>query len=360
MADYYLGIMTGTSLDGIDVALICHEDAQDFRYLTHYEHPMPEAVRAQLYALYQRGENELQRAAQSAWQLSQACAQAVHILLQRCQKTAAEIRAIGSHGQTLRHCPNAQPPYTIQIQNPALLAELTGIDVIADFRSRDLACDGQGAPLAPLFHRALCATRPINIVNIGGIANLSVITAEQCFGFDTGTGNALMDAWIQRHQHKNYDRGAAWAKSGQLHHELLRHFLRDPFFSAPPPKSSGRDYFDLAWLDRHLAAFPSLTAEDVQHTLCALTATTIAQAVHQYGQGKKILLVGGGARNPLLVTLLRQALPEFEFQKSSIPPQALEASGFAWLAAQFCQRHPLDLNTITGGQCRILGALYPH
>ena len=352
---HYIGIMTGTSLDGIDAALIRETDGH-YHYLAHHEHPMPVALRATLQALCQPGPNELHRAAAAAWQHAEASADAVAALLTQTGLTAHDITAIGAHGQTVRHSPDSTPPYTIQLQNPALIAERTGIDTIADFRSRDLAAGGQGAPLAPLFQRGLLGDRPAILVNIGGIANISLIAADHCSGYDTGPGNGLMDTWIQQQRGLPFDADGDWARSGQLLPDLLARFLADPYFHRAPPKSSGRDHFHLDWLTRRLRG--DERPADVQRTLLELTAYTIAQAIRAARHDGSIYLAGGGAKNRYLVERL-DALLGKTCEPCPIPAQALEASGFAWLAAQFTQRRPLDLNATTGGKPRILGALYP-
>ena len=356
MPHYYIGLMTGTSLDGIDAALV-RADGRRYTYLAHSGQPMPPALRAALYALYQPGDNELHRAAVAAWEHAAASAAAVTALLRETGLDASAITAIGAHGQTLRHAPNHNPPYTIQLQNPARLAELTGIDTIADFRSRDIASGGQGAPLAPLFQRGLLNLDSGVIINIGGIANISLLTPETGSGYDTGPGNGLMDTWIQEIRGLPYDADGAWARSGNLLPDLLSRFLADPYFHRPPPKSSGRDHFHLDWLHRHLLGIEA--AADVQRTLLELTAHSISEAIP--AQAGDIILAGGGAKNRFLVERINAHLATRGQHTSPcpIPTQALEAAGFAWLAAQFVQRRPLALAATTGGQPRILGALYP-
>ena len=355
---HYIGIMTGTSLDGIDAALI-RETGGHYHYLAHHEHPMPVALRAALQALYQPGDNELHRAAVAAWQHAEASADAIAALLAQTGLTAHNITAIGAHGQTVRHSPDSTPPYTIQLQNPALIAERTGIDTIADFRSRDLAAGGQGAPLAPLFQRGLLGDRPATLVNIGGIANISLIAAAHCSGYDTGPGNGLMDTWIQQQRGLPFDADGDWARSGQLLPDLLARFLADPYFHRGPPKSSGRDYFHPEWVARHLLGIEA--PADVQRTLLELTARTICDAIRAARHPGAVYLAGGGAKNRFLVEQIEDELARFgkHCTPCPIPAQALEASGFAWLAAQFTARRPLELATTTGGQTRILGALYP-
>ena len=356
MTNYYIGLMTGTSLDGIDAALI-RADGEHYTYLAHCEQPMPPALRTALYALYQPGDNELHRAAVAAWEHAAASAAAVTALLKKTGVSAAAITAIGAHGQTLRHAPDHDPPYTIQLQNPARLAELTGIDTIADFRSRDIASGGQGAPLAPLFQRGLLNLERGTIINIGGIANISLLAPENSSGYDTGPGNGLMDSWIQETRGQPFDADGDWARSGNLLPDLLARFLADPYFQRPPPKSSGRDHFHLDWLHRHLLGIEA--AADVQRTLLELTARSISDAIP--GNAGDIILAGGGAKNRFLVERINAHLATRGERTSPcpIPTQALEAAGFAWLAAQFIAHRPLALAATTGGQPRILGALYP-
>lgn len=358
MVAYYIGIMTGTSLDGIDAALIGAEGGR-YCYLAHHEQPLPPALRAALQALCQPGDNELHRAAVAAWQHAEASADAVAALLTKTDLTARDITAIGAHGQTLRHSPDSDPPYSIQLQNPARIAERTGIDTIADFRSRDLAAGGQGAPLAPLFQRGLLGEHPAVLVNIGGIANISLIDAAHCSGYDTGPGNGLMDAWIQAQRGIPFDENGDWARRGTLLPDLLARCLADPYFHRAPPKSSGRDYFHLAWLVRHLRGDEA--PADVQRTLLELTARSITAAIAAARHAGVVYLAGGGAKNHLLVARIAAELAGIgkHLAPCPIPVQALEASGFAWLAAQFVAHRPLDLAATTGGQTRILGALYP-
>ena len=356
MPRHYIGLMTGTSLDGIDAALIRTDGARS-TYLAHCGQPMPPALRAALYALYRPGGDELHRAAVAAWAHAAASAAAVAAMLRETGMTAAAITAIGTHGQTLRHAPDHDPPYTIQLQNPARLAELTGIDTIADFRSRDIAAGGQGAPLAPLFQRGLLGLERAAVINIGGIANISLLTPECSSGYDTGPGNGLMDSWIRQTRGLPFDTDGDWARSGTLLPGLLARCLADPYFHRAPPKSSGRDYFHLDWLNRHLRGGEA--AADVQRTLLELTAQSICAAIP--ADAGDIILAGGGAKNAFLVERIN-ALLAARHQRTTpcpIPTQALEAAGFAWLAAQFTARRPLPLGATTGGQTRILGALYP-
>lgn len=366
--------MSGTSLDGVDGVLASFTPnmplgATDTLAAAYV--PFPSDLQRELMALQAAGDNEIHREALVANILAQHYADCVAQLLVKANIAADRVCAIGVHGQTIRHQPTLG--YTRQTNNPALLAELTGIDVIADFRSRDIAAGGQGAPLVPAFHQAVFAnvdeTRVV--ANIGGIGNISVLgnaNAAPVLGFDTGPGNALMDAWIAQHLHKKYDSEGAWAATGQVIPRLLEAFRSDPFFSMSPPKSTGRDLFHPAWLADHLAAFSDAKPSDVQATLAALTATTLADAIAQYGMDAKAVYVcGGGAYNTHLMRQLQQALSAKGLSAIvestaalGIPPNNVEALAFAWLAHRFIERKPGNLAAVTGAKAgRILGALYP-
>lgn len=367
----FIGLMSGTSLDGVDGVIATFNRDKSQRWLhtlaTAYV-PFPSDLQESLMALQARGDDEIHREALAANTLAQHYAECVGQLLSKAEISANLVSAIGVHGQTIRHQPALG--YTRQTNNPALLAELTGIDVIADFRSRDIAAGGQGAPLVPAFHQALFAAPDVTrvVANIGGMSNISVLGNANVVGFDTGPGNALMDAWIARHLGKQYDEDGAWAASGQVIPRLLESLRSDPFFWLPPPKSTGRDLFHPAWLDGHLAAFPHARPEDVQSTLTALTATTLADAIANYGMDAQAVYVcGGGAYNTHLMHQLEQALVEKGRPASvestavlGIPPNNVEALAFAWLAHQFSDRMPGNLPAVTGAKgSRILGALYP-
>jgi anhydro-N-acetylmuramic acid kinase len=279
------------------------------------------------------------------------------------------VRAIGVHGQTVRHQPGAGDGlgYTLQLNNPALLAELSAIDVVADFRSRDVAAGGQGAPLVPAFHRALFARTGEVVValNIGGIANLSVLADAATTGFDCGPGNALMDDWCLRHTGSPFDDAGRWAASGKVVDALLNSLRAEPYLALPPPKSTGRDLFNPAWLQKHLAAqgAPS-RPKDVQATLAEFSARCIAEAIARHAAGARRLIVcGGGAHNAHLLSRLAALLPGVALQTSDaygLPPQQVEAAAFAWLAERFVERQPGNLASVTGAAGpRVLGALYP-
>ena len=366
MRTLYIGVMSGTSLDGVDAVLI--DTSQGFQCLAHVALPMPEMLRKHFLQLNQAGPNELHGAALSANSLVALYAQAVHSLLRTTQHTADEIAAIGAHGQTVRHQPQMHDGvgYSLQLNNPALLAELTGISVVADFRSRDVAAGGQGAPLVPAFHQAVFGQRgeTVVVLNIGGMSNVSILQNDTVLGFDCGPGNVLMDHWCQQHLGQRYDHLGHWAASGKLSQALLTRFMNDPFFNAPPPKSTGRDLFHADWLQAHLSALPELSAADVQATLAALTVQTCTQDVLRHAPtAKRLLVCGGGAYNQHLMSLLSQALPGLEVASTEahgLPPLQVEAAAFAWLARQTLQNLPGNLPAVTGARGpRVLGAIYP-
>lgn len=359
----YLGVMSGTSLDGLDIALI-EQTSKTSLLATHYL-PMPDELRAELLALCASGPDELARAAMAEQRWVQLAAQGIATLLQQQSLSPAKIRAIGSHGQTVRHEPARG--FSIQIGNPALLAELTGICVVSDFRRRDLAAGGQGAPLVPAFHEALFddQRRRRAVLNVGGFSNLSLLQPGQSVqGFDCGPGNVLLDAWIQRRRGDSYDRDGAWAASGQVQPRLLQALLSDPFFRSQGPKSTGRELFNLDWLDRHLSALPRYAEADVQATLLELTAASIAAALRNAQRDTEELLVcGGGAHNRMLMTRLVDLLPGCAVSSTEahgVPADWVEAMAFAWLAHCCLEGIPANRPSVTGASgLRVLGAIYP-
>ncbi|WP_050478990.1 anhydro-N-acetylmuramic acid kinase [Herbaspirillum rhizosphaerae] len=371
----YIGLMSGTSLDGVDGVLASlPADGSAMATLATAYVPFPDDLRAALMALQASGENELQREAMAANQLVVYYAQCVAELLEKSAIPAAYIRAVGVHGQTIRHRPELG--YTRQTNNPSLLAELCGIDVIADFRSRDVAAGGQGAPLVPAFHQAVFGNEEQArvAVNIGGISNISILpagTQEATSGFDTGPGNVLMDAWIARHQGRSYDADGAWGASGKPDAALLAALRNEAYFALPPPKSTGRDLFHIEWLDAQLAApaHVHLSPADVQATLTAFTAGTIADAILRHApQTGAVYVCGGGAYNAYLLRLLEEtlsagagrAIPVLSTETLGIAPNHVEALAFAWLAQRFCLRLPGNLPAVTGARgLRVLGGLYP-
>ncbi len=377
MNGFYIGLMSGTSLDGMDGVLVDFSN-QPLRVIAAASAPFCSDLRAELLALNTPSHNELHRAALAANALVAVSAQVVARLLAEAAHTgvsASHVKAIGTHGQTVRHQPervSASPSgtgYTLQLNNPALLAELTGIDVVADFRSRDVAAGGQGAPLVPAFHQSVFgrAGQTRLVLNLGGISNLSVLPPPDTgpvLGFDCGPGNALMDAWCQQHTGQGFDAGGAWAASGQLVPSLLASLLDEPYFAKPPPKSTGRDLFSLVWLAQKLAPFAAHRPEDIQNTLTEFTATACITGVMSYQKNSKELVVcGGGAFNLHLMRRLQAGLPMLQVNHSSVhglPPSQVEAAAFAWLARQTINRLPGNLASVTGAAgARILGAIYP-
>lgn len=366
MADLYIGLMSGTSLDGVDGVLARFEPLE---IVAHVHRPFDPALRAELLALNGPAEDELSRAARAGNALAGLYARVVASLLASASCEVADVRAIGAHGQTVRHCPQPRQGagYTVQLNNPALLAELCGIDVVADFRSRDIAAGGQGAPLVPAFHRAVFA-RPrdmVVVLNLGGISNLSVLDAAHTLGFDCGPGNVLMDHWCQRHTGRPFDTSGGWAASGRVLAPLLASMLSEPYFGVAPPKSTGRDLFNAARLDAQLVDHAASAApEDVQATLAELTAQCIARDVGRYAPAAcELLVCGGGAYNDHLLRRIAALLPATTIATSEtrgLPPTQVEATAFAWLAGRFVLRLPGNLSTVTGAAGpRVLGALYP-
>ena len=376
MSEFYIGLMSGTSLDGVDAVLVDFSPAASssprlLQVLAHASEPMPAALGAELLALNTSGNDELHRAALAANALVRLYAQAVQALLADANLAATQVRAIGAHGQTLRHRPGAfdGTGYTVQINNGALLAELTGIDVVADFRSRDVAAGGQGAPLVPAFHRAVFGQdgRAVAVINLGGIGNLTALGADaSTLGFDCGPGNALMDHWCRQNTGQPFDRDGAWAAGGHVLPALLEAMQAEPYFHLPPPKSTGRDLFNPAWLEAQLQALPGPppNARDVQATLAELTAASCAAAVMVHARdAETVLLCGGGALNGHVRRRIAALLPGRTVRLTDevgLGVLEVEAAAFAWLAKAFIERRPGNLVSATGAAGpRVLGALYP-
>ena len=368
---YFIGLMSGTSLDGVDGVLLESGGAQaQMLQLADSFMPFTNDLRAALFALQFSGFDEIHRAAQVANQLALVYAEAVLVLLNKTGLRPDQICAIGVHGQTVRHRP--EYGYTTQLNAPALLAELTAIDVIADFRSRDIAAGGQGAPLVPAYHRSVFGVPDQTrvVANIGGIANISMLFADgSTGGFDTGPGNVLMDLWTLRHKTRPYDENGDWARQGQVSTALLAQLKDDPFFAKPPPKSTGRDLFHHDWLVHKLNLFQDLSGVDVQATLCALTAQTLCSAMSKYAPDvRQVFICGGGAYNRYLIEMIQAALNSGEKLVSvqstaalGVSPSHVEAQAFAWLAWRNHLRLSGNLPEVTGAAGeRILGALYPH
>ena len=378
--------MSGTSLDGVDGVVVqisspsLISNTRQLKVLQHVFQPFDAEFRAELLSLNTPGNNELHRAALAGNRLARSYAQVVHALLKATGMQANDIQAVGAHGQTVRHRPlefDADPAtgqaavgYTLQLNNPALLAELTGIDVVAEFRTRDLAAGGQGAPLVPAFHAEVFGNpaHTVAVVNIGGISNISILRKAlthkaEIIGFDCGPGNALMDHWIHVHQGQDYDANGEWAAQGQVIDTLLQSMLTEAFLHQTPPKSTGRDLFNPAWLQQHLRA--SYQAVDVQATLCEFTAMAIAQDLKRHApEAKQLWVCGGGALNAQLMSRLQAHAPGVQVastEANGLPPLQVEAAAFAWLAAKAMKRETGSLESVTGARgARVLGAIYPR
>jgi anhydro-N-acetylmuramic acid kinase len=372
----FIGLMSGTSLDGVDGVIASFAEGANglpVHILATSYLPFNDHLRQALMALQSPGDNEIHREALAANALTRQYANCVQRLLEQAAITPDAVCAIGAHGQTIRHRPEAG--YTRQVNNASLLAELTGIDVIADFRARDIAAHGQGAPLVPAFHHAMFAhSDEMRVVaNIGGISNISILHKRNgdnanVTGFDTGPGNLLMDAWIAQHRHQDYDKNGNWAASGKVLPELLATLLDEAFFKAAPPKSTGRDLFNATWLANKLTAFSNAIPADVQATLAVLTATTLADAIAAHAPScASVYICGGGAYNAHLLQRIETALKHLKQDAKvdtteilGIAPNHVEAAAFAWLAQRLIDRQPGNLPAVTGAQgLRPLGALYP-
>ncbi len=364
----FIGLMSGTSLDGVDAVLAEFSQHGSPKTLVHRHASFSAELVRDLLALNQAADNELHRAALASNGLMQAYAGVIARVLRDAGIASSAVQAVAAHGQTVRHRPGEFDGlgYTVQLMNGALLAELCDIDVICDFRRRDVAAGGQGAPLVPAFHQAMFARAgaSLAVLNIGGMANLTLLPAGGVVGgFDCGPGNALMDAWCSRHIGAAFDDAGRWAASGLVDAALLRRLLAEPYFQRQPPKSTGRDLFNSEWLIAALAD-GSQVAVDIQATLAELTARSVVQALHAHAAATQELLVcGGGAFNVHLMQRLAILLPGVQVASTAtlgVPPDQVEALAFAWLGWAFTTRHPGNLAAVTGARgARVLGALYP-
>lgn len=361
----FIGLMSGTSMDGVDGVLARISDG-GMALLGHAFRPFPADLRDTLLALNVPGEDELRRGAEAALDYVALCANAVADVLQAAGVTPSEVSAIGSHGQTVRHRPDRG--YTLQLNAPAALAEQTGIRVVADFRSRDVAAGGQGAPLVPAFHRAVFARpgRDVAVLNLGGFANLSLLYGDgRVLGFDTGPANVLLDHWVHRHRGADFDAGGEFAASGLVRPRWLDRLLTEAYFRMPPPKSTGRDLFGAAWLEAYLRDLDAPEdPADVQATLAELTARTVTDALRAHmPAAAEVVVCGGGAGNVHLMGRLQALLPGAQWMPSDargVPAQQVEAVAFAWLARKAVAGAPGNLPEVTGARGpRVLGAIYP-
>ncbi len=366
MSELYIGLMSGTSLDGIDAGLVDFDGDKCTIVAFHYQ-PFNESLKQEICELSLPGRSiRLSDYGSMDTRLGQMFASTVNALLAENGIPSQEITGIGSHGVTIYHSPHSHFPFSLQIGDPNIIAEITGITTVADFRRRDIAAQGQGAPLVTAFHHCYFGNhqkKKFCVVNIGGIANITVISHETALGFDTGPGNTLMDYWIQKHNGFSYDKNGEWARQGSVNEELLRQLKNDPYFQLPPAKSTGKEYFSEFWLAHHLSAFPQLSAADIQATLCRLTAETITDNIEEYAPNtEEVLICGGGCHNSYLLELIGQKLdcPVRSTAAYGIDPDHVEAAAFAWLARQTLSNQPGNLHQATGASAPVvLGGIYP-
>ncbi|MCT8560649.1 anhydro-N-acetylmuramic acid kinase [Glaesserella parasuis] len=364
-----LGVMSGTSLDGVDLALV--NFSQTPKLIAADFTPMPDTLRVALSQLVKKGETSLQTLGELDHQLALLYADSIQWFLVKHQLNADDIVAVGCHGQTVWHSPKGQYPFTMQIGDMNLLAARTGITTVGDFRRRDMAFGGQGAPLVPAFHQAVFSSpeRLTVVLNIGGISNISVLNPnQQTIGYDVGAGNTLLDIWIEKHLGKRYDANGEWARTGKIHSALLALLLDEPFFQLPPPKSTGRELFNLEWLEHKLTQIEPLPAEDVQATLVEFTVQSIVQALRQIENPNAyhsvLLVCGGGAKNPLIMERLQTHLIDWQVSTTTeygLDVDYVEAAAFAWLAYQRIHNLPANLPSVTGATQEVsLGAIFPN
>lgn len=360
-ADIFIGLMSGTSADGVDAAMVRFEIDGRVHAIASQSLPMPGSLRSRIIALQTGASRDVFEVCELDAELSDLYVTAVTALMAQTKHTPSDISAIGNHGQTLLHFPNSNPAFTLQVGDNHRLAELTGIKVVGDFRRRDIAAGGQAAPLIPAFHKTLVSdSETITFLNVGGIANISCINKGHTSGFDTGPGNTLMDAWILQHKDLNYDCDGAWAREGSMNEKLLAVMREDPYFRKQAPKSTGQDYFNLDWLNQFMLC--DLPPEDVQRTLLELTATTAAEAIDLSGC-TSLFTFGGGRHNLFLMERLADLLEGVSIEPASrlgIDPDYMEATAFAWLAKQCLAGQPGNEPSVTGARGdRVLGVIFP-
>ncbi len=360
-ADLFIGLMSGTSADAVDATLVSFDDRGGVNTIASHSLPMLEGLRRRIVELQTRASRDVFDVCELDVELADLYATAVSELLARTEYQATDITAVGNHGQTLLHFPNNKTAFTLQIGDNHRLAELSGIQVVGDFRRRDIAAGGQGAPLIPAFHKTLISNSgSAAFLNIGGIANISYFDKGMVSGFDTGPGNTLMDGWIYRHKGLNLDRDGAWAREGSVNEQLLTTMQEDPYFKNSAPKSTGQDYFNLAWLDHFLMA--DIAPEDVQRTLLELTATTASEAISLSGC-TSVFTFGGGRHNALLMERLQALLGDVSIEPTDrlgVDPDYMEATAFAWLAKQCLAGQPGNEPKVTGARGdRVLGVVFP-
>ncbi len=366
MPDYYIGLLSGTSVDSIDAALVdfSAHGANSAQLIDKLNAPWPDETRQAIFASRQLTDDELHTLHELDLQTGDIFARAVNNLLQKTGIAASEIKAIGSHGQTIRHRPSAHPPFSLQLGNATQIAQQTGIKVVSNFRHADICAGGQGAPLVPAFHRYVfyCSEKNRVVVNIGGIANITILPKlkqQAITGFDTGPGNGLMDAWIKQCKQQNYDSGGMFAASGKTDTRLLTRLLKDTYFQLAPPKSTGFEMFNLHWLDTHLDQLASSNRDhaDIQSTLCDVTAISIINAINQYaGDTDEIFICGGGVHNKELMRRLRTLtpIPIASTETLGMDPDWVEAITFAWLAKRRLDKLPGNIPEVTGASKAVM------
>jgi anhydro-N-acetylmuramic acid kinase len=367
--ELYIGLMSGTSLDGIDAGLV-EFDGDQIQLLAFEYQPFSSSLKKDIRNLSQPDSPVLlNQYGLVDTQLGSLFAQASNNLLKKANIPSSAITAIGSHGQTICHAPGIPTAFSLQVGDPNIIAEETGITTVADFRRRDIAAGGQGAPLVPAFHQAIfsqifdLSKENITIVNIGGIANITHLSASKTIGFDTGPGNTLMDFWIQKNLNRAYDKNGSWAKTGRVNPELVETLKQDPYFKLSPPKSTGKEYFSTSWFNEIISHTPDCNANDIQASLCQLTAETIAEAIQQHAPlTDHTLICGGGMHNDYLIALIRNNLnhPVSSTAEFGINPDHVEAMAFAWLARQTINNLSGNLMDVTGAKTPvIIGGIYP-
>ena len=368
MSELFIGLMSGTSMDAVDAVLVEFR-GKSLEIIASHSHPLPNNLRNELIKICTPGDNEINRLGELDVQVGELFAETANQLIEKAQVSREQIKAIGNHGQTIRHMPNAKFPFTLQIGDPNVIAARTGITTVADFRRRDVALGGQGAPLAPAFHNfVLRDTKGDRVIlNLGGIANITYLSADltqPVIGFDTGPANTLLDNWTNKQRGVLFDESGQWAASGKINTELLELLLNDAYFKKKPPKSAGREYFNLSWLKRYLQLLKApLTPVDIQTTLCELTAISIMQAINSLTtRGVNILVCGGGLKNNYLLERLKingknckvHATDDF-----GVPAKWMEVLAFAWLAQQTLNKKSGNLPSVTGAKTSaILGGIY--
>jgi len=364
---YFIGLMSGTSMDGIDAALI-HIDQHTIELVHHHDHSYPSDLKKQLNELCNNNHSSILQLGELNRRVGKVFSAAVLELLKTSTQQASDIIAIGSHGQTIYHHPNADLAFSMQLGDPNSIAYETQITTVADFRNKDMVAGGQGAPLVPRFHQHLLRDKHTNriIINIGGIANITVLNKDQsiaCSGFDTGPGNTLLDAWIHLQQGQPFDFDGSWAQSGSINQKLLNEMMKDPYFSSPTPKSTGREYFNLKWLNRHLSNHPNIPPKNVQRTLVTLTARTLFKGIKSCNLYEgEVYLCGGGCHNTALMNEINHTFKGFSVdttQALGVDPDWMEAMAFAWFASRTMGRQPSNLPSATGARKEVvLGGIY--